>query len=293
MSQKDQLDWAIVGVGIAGRARAKAIASDPRATLVSVWRGRFARDVGAPLAPDLDAAIRTADAVAICSPTTAHADQVRRVLEADRHCLVEFPVAPDPSTAADLFALARSRELLLHVEHIELLDAPCQTLRAHVRPEVVQQVHVSFERAGPEDASAADLALGNVARLHRVTAITGPLRSVDRVEIEGGRLTASLTTAAGASVTCRFQQGPYFSRRTVLEVTTPGAVWEQVNDTLKRDGSPQTLLGAGSRFARDQRAASARVLDGAPPYVSEARILHVLDVVERLGRTELGVLPQR
>jgi hypothetical protein len=54
---------------------------------------------------------------------------------------------------------------------------------------------------------------------------------------------------------------------------------------------PVTLVGLGSLFGRDQRMATARILDGAPPYVDEERILHVLEVVERLGRLETGPVP--
>jgi hypothetical protein len=106
-------------------------------------------------------------------------------------------------------------------------------------------------------------------------------------------LTADLTLTSGATAHCVFRQGPSLQRRTRLEIRTAAGVWEQDNDVLKRNGSNQTLLGPGSLFERDQRVASARILDGAPSYVSEARVLHVLDVAERLGLRRTGAVPPR
>ncbi|MEQ1507438.1 MAG: Gfo/Idh/MocA family oxidoreductase [Myxococcota bacterium] len=293
MTRVQRLKWAIVGVGVAGRARAKAIAGDPRAALVAVWRGRFAAEPGATVVDSLEAAIAAADVVAVCSPTAAHAEQVRAVLDAGRHALVEFPIAEDAATAEALFAHARAEGRVLHEEHIELLDAPSSTLSAHIRVETVKEITVSFEGPGSEDASPAELALRNVARLHRVAAVGGPFASIDRVTAEPGRLVAELRLRSGAPVRATFLQAPYYARRTALEVDTVASKWNQHDDQLLRDGMPVTLVGLGGLFARDQRSASARILDGSEPYVDERRILHVLDLVDRLGRLETGLLPQR
>lgn len=293
MTRVRRLKWAVVGVGVAGRARAKAIVADPRAQLVAVWRGRFADQAGAPVVASLDEAIAAADAVAICSPTHAHPEQVRAVLDAGRHALVEFPLAPTADGALRAFDHARRVGKVLHVEHIELLDATAATLCAHVRVETVRHVRVEFDGVGPTDASAVDLAVGNVARLHRAIAFAGPIAEVTQVDHEPGQLTAELRLDSGARMSVRFRQAPYYVRRTALDVETVAARWTQDDDQLSRDGMPVTLVGLGGLFSRDQRAATARILDGAPHYVDELRVLHVMDVVDRLGRLATGVVPQR
>jgi biliverdin reductase len=291
MARVQRLNWAIVGAGVAGRARAKAIAQDPRANLVSVWRGKHAGELGVPIADSFDAAVAAADAVAICSPSAAHAEQARAVLDAGKHALVEFPLAGDRATAEALFARAAAAGRVLHVEHIELLDAPCATLGAHIRSNTVRTVAVAFDRPGSQDASPDELAIGNVARLHRVSSFAGPFASVDRVDHEPGQLVAELTLASGATVRATFRQGQYYARRTLLEVETVAARWSQEDGHLARDGMPVTLVGLGGLFARDQLAATARILDGSRPYVDDERILHVLDVAARIGRRELGPVP--
>ncbi|MCA9492251.1 MAG: Gfo/Idh/MocA family oxidoreductase [Myxococcales bacterium] len=294
MSAGSILRWSVIGVGVAGRARARAIAADPRAELTCVWRGKHASEAGVRRADDLADAIASSDVVAICSPSGVHADQARQVLHGGRHCLVEFPLASTAAEAASLFALAREKGLVLHVEHIELLESAGRTLGSHVRPEIVESASISFRGVGPEGASAPELALANVARLHRLCAVAGPIASVVGVDHEPGRLTADLRTAHGARASCVFEQAPYFQRRTLLEVrTAAGAAWKQSNDLLTRDGVPQTLLGYGELFPKDQRRASARILDGTAPYVTEERVLHVLDLVELLGARSTGSLPHR
>jgi len=283
-----ELRWAVIGVGIAGRARARALFQSERDELVALWRGRFAAEVEAPVVASFDEALSAADAVAICSPTEHHAAQVRAALRADRHVVVEFPLARSRAEAEALFALARQRGRVLHVEHIELLGAAGRTLAAQTRPELVERIEVHFEKAGPDDAGAPALALGNVARLHRLCAIAGPMSQVDEVTVAPGELRAEVRMASGVVASLRFSQGPYFKRTTRVEVHTASSHWVQNNSQLSRDGHAVSLLGTRSLFAADQRIATARILDGDEPYVSDARVLHVLGAVERLATAQPG-----
>jgi biliverdin reductase len=287
------LQWAVVGAGIAGRARAKAISADPRARLVGVWRGRFAEETGAPVLPSFEAALAVADAVAICSPTAMHAEQVEAALGAGRHVLVEFPLAESAAVAERLLQRAREASLVLHEEHIELLDTTCSTLAAHIRPSIVRAVTLAFDAPGPQDAGPGALALSNVARLHRVSAFAGPFVAVDRVEHEPGKLSAVLKLESGGSVRAIFQQAPYFTRRIVIDADTVAGRWTQQDDQLLREGMPVTLVGSGGLFARDQKVCSARILDGAGHYVPDNRILHIMDVVDQLSALRTGPIRAR
>jgi biliverdin reductase len=294
MGSDSRIRWALIGAGVAGRARARAIGKDPRSRLVAVWRGRFAHEIGALQVATLQEALAACDAVAVCSPDAAHPEQVEAALSADRHVVVEFPLAPSRQRASELLELARERQRVLHVEHIELLDPVCQTLCAHLRPEWVRHLACSFERSGPDGADRDHLARSNVARLHRVTAVGGPVSRIDRIEHAPGRLEVDLLLASGATAACVFQQAGYFTRRTALEVeSVDGARWRQENGALYRDRTPQTLLGMGNLFRRDHLHAMQRIVDGEAPYLSDARLLHVLDVVDRLAAGTVGDLTHR
>ena len=63
------------------------------------------------------------------------------------------------------------------------------------------------------------------------------------------------------------------------------------NNGLFRDGMPLTLLEATPLFAQDHLAAMREIRDGHPPYVSRQRILHVLDLTQRIAAGQTGDVP--
>jgi biliverdin reductase len=284
------LRWGVVGIGIAGRARARAVLDSEHDELVHVWRGRHAAELGVPQVESFDQALQGVDAIAIASPSEHHGAQVRAALEAGLHVLVEFPLARSHAEAQALFALAAEQGKVLHVEHIELLEAAGRTLCGQVPREALRSVTVRFERRGPSEAGAPHLAWGNVARLHRLVALAGPVEEVVSVRHAPGVLQADLRTASGVVARLEVEQAPYLQRTTQLTVEATSGRWEQRNGELTHDGRAVSLLGTRSLFASDQRVASARIREGHAPYVDDATVLQVLAVAERLAKGEVGPL---
>jgi len=285
-----RIRWAVLGVGSAGRARAKAIEADPRSELVAVYRGRFADQFRVAQLSELEDAVAAADAVAVCSPTPLHAEQVAAVLAGGRHAVVEFPLAEEHEDARALFASAHAQGLVLHVEHIELLGSAASALRQRVERAAIRAVSVSFKKSGPGDLPGAQLALGNIARLHRVVDAVGPFARIDEVRTGPGWMRAKLRASEGFPIELSFQVGPELPRETHLTIDD-GGVWEQVGRTLTRDGAPVPLPEQSGLFAEDHRIAVARILDGEDGYMSEARVLHVLAMADQLRDGEAGHLP--
>ena len=286
------LRWAIIGVGTAGRARARAIQRDPRSEIVAVHRGRHAADTGAEQMP-FDEAVAAADVVAICAPDSLHRSMVETVLRAGKHVLVEYPIAQTTAEAEGLFALADEVDRVLHVEHIELLHAPQQILRAHARKALQQRMKITFERQGSGTESATEITQTNIARLHRLVDIGGPVASIEKVAISAGRLAAEVTFETGIFGSLDFQAGPYFSRQTQFEVDATAHIWKLHNQALYRDRAPLTTMEHTPLFEQDHLAACAQILDGRKPYVERGRILHVLDLATQLAANTLGPVPVR
>jgi 2-hydroxy-4-carboxymuconate semialdehyde hemiacetal dehydrogenase len=59
------------------------------------------------------------DAVLVCSPTDAHAEQSRRALTADKHVLCEIPLATSLAETDELIRLAETRDRRLMVCHTQ------------------------------------------------------------------------------------------------------------------------------------------------------------------------------
>ena len=274
------LRWSVIGVGIAGRARGRAIVADPRADLVAVHRGRFAGELPAPDL-EFDEAISRADAVAVCSPTSVHATQVAAALRSGRHVTVEFPLAWTADAASEMFALAKEAGRVLHVEHIELLSGATQVLREAFTTITAGTLVHRVARAQP--VSPEQLAPLLVPRLHRLLAVAGPIAGVADVEGGAGWLSARVRLAKG-DVSVRIEATPSATRSTHMHLETDTGVWEMRDRQVLRDGQPQKQSRGNGLFLEDQLVATARILDGSQHYVSDAQILEVLALAERIAR---------
>ena len=270
--QARPIRWGIAGVGIAGRARGRAMLADPGADLVGVWRGRNAIDLGVPSMGSLGELLEVCEAVAICSPDALHADQVEQALHAGRHVVVEYPLASDAQQAARLFALARRQRVVLHVEHIELLTPQERVLAEALADDPPVAAHVGFTGRSTHP-------LRNIARLHRIAHLFGCIAALDRVQHTDALLFAAMRTTRDTRVVLQAQPG---RRSHSLAVRTARHEWHREGSQLLRDGVPVDLPDSGGLFATDHQVASQRIREGGQGYVRETRVLHVLEWAQRM-----------
>ncbi len=273
------LRFGIAGVGVAGSARARAIAADPRCTAVAGWRGQ-PQALALPAVDSFDALLERVDWVAICTPDHTHPRLVERALAAGKGVICEYPLAGSESSAEELYALAASRNLPLHVAHIELLTPAARWMRARLRPGTLRLGGLHFVGGLRRDVTS--VAHGNLARIHRLIDCLGP---AEGSEIHGASLTdlsGRLRFAGGGAVDFSFRMEEGAARKMQLSLSFPEGDLLQVGDTLLWRGEPVTLPKGDSLFLQDQRAFSAHVLDGAPLYVGRERVLELLRVADRL-----------
>jgi myo-inositol 2-dehydrogenase/D-chiro-inositol 1-dehydrogenase len=122
---------AIVGAGRIGRLHAENLARVPGLELVAVadpepgegvtvadWRELLER-------PDVDA-------VAVCSPTALHAEQVAAFAEAGKHVFCEKPIAADLAGADQALAAAEAAGIVLQVGYNRRFDRNFAAVRAAV-----------------------------------------------------------------------------------------------------------------------------------------------------------------
>lgn len=280
----EDLSLAVIGSGRAAAARLRAIDALGGARLAAQVR-RAPPEGGATLESVLDDA--SIAALVICTPNALHAPVVRRGLEAGKHVAVEYPLAFTAKEGAALFGIARERERVLHVEHIELLSPSQQQLRANARELGSPRggrVHFRGAAQGwiADEALAGPPALRALARLHRLTDLFGDARvieaRVDRApDLE--RLEVLLGFASDGSVTLLEEWGPGLDRHTGWEIEC-------------ERGRLDTPAAAppGGLFAEDTECFLERIRSGASSYLSEARILSVLELSEAITR-EVALAP--
>lgn len=278
------LRWGVVGVGIAGGARIRAMRADPRAEPVIGWRGDPAA-AGLPVAESLEALLEAVDAVAICAPDTEHPALVEAALRAGRHVLCEYPLAGSEAEARRLMALATQEGRVLHVEHIELLTPAARWIGAFARER--ELVDGSLRSKSSPRTRVFSVAHANLARLHRLVDAVGlPGRVVVEDRSERDLAAAMVYDAVGQGVELLFTQAPETRRSMELTLRFSRGNVMEIGGAVLADGAMVSLpTQERGLFEQDQLAASARILDGAEPYVSDARLLQVLGLADRLMST--------
>jgi biliverdin reductase len=269
---------AVVGLGRAGRARVRALAAHPRARLAAVARrapGEGERSFWEVVRdPAIDAAI-------VCTSNLAHEPQARALLDSGKHVAVEFPLAASAEAARRLLALARARGRVLHAEHIEVLSSAQRALRERAaalgRP-LRGGVRFTGSAEGwiGDPAQAGSPALRALPRLSRLVDLFGPAEVASAAcdEREGGHaLRVDLDFRAGGRATLVEERGPGLARATRFAI-------ECERGTL---GDPAEAT-AGDPFREDLDCFLDRILRGAPPYLPDARMLHVLALVGAVER---------
>jgi len=120
---------AIWGLGAAGRARLEAALTHQEIQLAGIISRRpeaATRSLEEVLADP------QTQAVAVSLENTGHESAVHRALEAGKHVLVDYPLALTRDSGEALFALARKKNRVLHVEHIGLLSEEHRELKLNV-----------------------------------------------------------------------------------------------------------------------------------------------------------------
>ncbi|WP_204142015.1 Gfo/Idh/MocA family protein [Halomicronema sp. CCY15110] len=303
----------IVGTGFAAKARAMAIAADPRAAVLAVTGHHpgntrtFAAAHDIPQVfdnwqtlvqqPDLDG-------VFVCNVNRDHSAVAQAALEADKFVVVEYPLAIAAAEAAALIELAAQRQRLLHIEHIELLGGLHQTMLAHLpkigTPHYVRYCTAVPQRPAPEkwtyNAELFGFPLaGALSRLHRLTNLFGAVASVAcQMQMQPAasghgsyyrqlRCLAQLQFHSGVLAEVLYAKG---------EATWRSQRWMEVEGdrgAIVFDGDQGTLLSAEEAtplelesrrglFARDTTAVLDALIDGTPLYVTPQESLYALQV---------------
>jgi len=131
MTSTNPLTAAVVGTGHLGRHHVRIMASNPDVQCLGAYDADMDRlstitaKHGVPALPDLEDAA-AADAVVVATPTVAHREVAGYLLERGCHVLVEKPIATSVAEARELVELARRRQRVLAVGHVEFHNPAVQ-----------------------------------------------------------------------------------------------------------------------------------------------------------------------
>lgn len=189
--EADRVPIGVVGVGQMGRHHARILSTLAPARLVGI------ADLDLEKARELGTAhgvpaFRSAEefppetrAVVIAAPTPAHHALARTFLERGWHCFVEKPLTEQVDDAEEIIALAREKNRVLQVGHIERFNpAVVEMVRQAKDP-----LFIEASRLGPYDPRVANVSVVLDLMIHDLDIVLALAQDkVVRLDAVGGRV---------------------------------------------------------------------------------------------------------
>ena len=198
---------AVIGAGHMGRYHAQKFASCEGAELAAVVdadASRAASFPGTPFFHDHREILDLADAAVIAVPTDRHYPIARACIAHGLHVLIEKPIAATLAQAENLIRLAKKREVVLQVGHVERFNRGFAAISTRLdRPMYIETERLApFKNRGVEVDVVLDL------MIHDIDLVVALARSkVKRVSASGFRVltrdidiaTANIEFASGCA----------------------------------------------------------------------------------------------
>ena len=248
----------VIGVGHLGQHHARLYAGLPGSVLAGVMdidadRARLIGErYGVPWYTDRDALLDRVDVVSVAVPTSSHFAVAKSCLEAKVHVLVEKPITAALAEAYELVDLARTRQCLLQVGHVDRFNPVMRSVRPYIgKPGFIECYRLSpFGERGTDVDVVLDLMIHDLdmvlsfapGPVEEVRAAGFPVLSPNidianaRIQFASGcvvNLTSSRVSATRMRRLRLFQPDGYVS---VDYQSRQGMIWRRV---MKPDGSPR------------------------------------------------------
>jgi predicted dehydrogenase len=203
-----KLRTAVVGAGRLGGFHAQKLSQNSQVELVGAVdpfapnRNRVAAECHCESLPDHRGLIGRIDAAIIASPTGLHYDLAKELLDAGVHLLVEKPLCNDSADAEALVALAKRKNLVLQVGHVERFNPAFTAAAEHIKnPKYIDAVRASGYTFRSTDVGVVlDLMIHDIDLI--LSLVQSRVRSVEAmgVSVVGGHedvATARITFECG------------------------------------------------------------------------------------------------
>jgi biliverdin reductase len=252
------------------------------------------------------------DLVVVCNVNRDHAAVVGQALRSGKHVIVEYPLAFSLSEAEDLIKLAQQQNLMLHVEHIELLGGVHQLVMKNLgkvgTPFYARYSTKSPQRPVPDKWTYKPDLFGfpltaAVSRLNRIIVLFGKVKSVScQLRYSGDNLPRHFTSCV-CNAQLQFENGVLAD----VSYSKGGNFW-QPERIMELQGSNGALIFSGDKgklitadgtleldagttrglFKKDTENVLSHLFTGTPLYTSHESILHSLAVANAAEKSAIA-----
>jgi predicted dehydrogenase len=182
---KNKTKVGVIGVGHLGALHAKMYDIIPVADFIGIYdidtekAGEIAERYGVTAFPSLDALLEEVEAVSVVTPTSNHFDTASRVLNNGKHVFIEKPITSDAEEAEALIGLARNKERIVQVGHIERFNPALMSLGSiDLDPMFIESHRLAqFNPRGTDVAVVLDLMIHDIDII--LSLVKAPVKRID------------------------------------------------------------------------------------------------------------------
>lgn len=189
--ESERISIGVVGVGQMGRHHARILAGLGQARLVGIADLNLekARALGndhkVPAFRSADEFPPDTKAVVIAAPTPAHHALARSFLNRGWHCFVEKPLTERVDDAEEIIALAREKNRILQVGHIERFNPAVVEMARQAK----EPLFIEASRLGPYDPRVSNVSVVLDLMIHDIDIVLALAQDkVVRLDAVGGRI---------------------------------------------------------------------------------------------------------
>jgi len=198
-----KLKCAVIGTGYLGKFHAEKYASLDDCELVAVVdvNEQAAKDVaekhGAIALTNYESLVGKVDAVSVVVPTQLHHVVSRDFLVAGTHVLVEKPITVTVEEADELIKIAKEKNVILQVGHLERFNPAIMGLDIKEKP-----LFIEAHRLSPFNPRANDVSVVLDLMIHDIDIILAMIDSdIARIDASGTAVLTNGTDIANARLT--------------------------------------------------------------------------------------------
>ncbi len=166
----EKLKVGVIGVGHLGNHHTRILSQLPQTELIGIndvnlKKGQSAaQSYGTRFFEDADHLIKEVDALSLVVPTTAHFTLAKRILKQEKDLLIEKPITETVEQAEELIDLARKRNLILQVGHIERFNPAFRAIATeNIQPKFIESHRMAqFNPRGTDVAVILDLMIHDI-----------------------------------------------------------------------------------------------------------------------------------
>ena len=181
----NKIRTAVIGVGYLGRFHAQKYAALPKSDLVAVAdaseenANRVAEECNTTAVTDYKELFGKVDAVSIVVPTQLHHQVAKDCLENGIHVLLEKPITVTVEEADELIAIAKAKNLVLQVGHLERFNSAVIALNGVLEtPQFIESHRLApFNPRGADVNVILDLMIHDIDIIQNL--VKSPIANID------------------------------------------------------------------------------------------------------------------